>query len=108
MSSDDQSHEAEVRHEPADTPAPFTRPPDRERFVMRYTIIGTDGKVSFVGPCQGLKALVAACAQDTARTAEELLAAAGAYNSDLRDKALNGLHQFDEHNTPGHYDAIHA
>lgn len=75
---------------------------------MRYTIIGADGTVSFVAPCQGLKALVAACAQDTARTAEELLTAAGEYNTDLRDRTLSALRVFDEHNTPGDYAAIQA
>ena len=84
---------------------PFRRPPNRRRFTMRYTIIDERGSLSFVGPCQGLKALVAACAQDVHRTAEDLLTAAGEYDSDLRDSVLNGLHVFDEHNLPGNYAA---
>src|SRR5690242_19041543 len=87
---------------------PFRRPPNRRRFTMRYTIIDERGSLSFVSPCQGLKALVAACAQDVHRTAEDLLTAAGEYDSDLRDSVLNGLHIFDEHNLPGNYAAIHA
>jgi hypothetical protein len=98
--------------EPQDAPdsdeVPFRRPSNRQRFRMRYTIIDDAGSISFVGPCQGLKPLVAACAQNTAQTAEALLTLAGEYDSDLRDTALNGLHIFDEHNLPGDYGAIHA
>jgi hypothetical protein len=87
---------------------PFRRPPDRRRFVMRYTIIDARGSSSFVGPCQGLKALVAACAAVAPRTVEELLSAAGEYDTELRDTVLSGLRVFEEHNTPDDYARIHA
>jgi hypothetical protein len=74
---------------------------------MRYTIVDGQGSVSFVGPCQGLKPLVAACAHG-ATTVEELLAAASEYDNDLRERFLAGLRVFDEHNVPGDYSAIHA
>lgn len=86
---------------------PFRRPPNRRRWQMRYTIIDAGGSVSFIGPCQGLKPLVAACATGAA-TAEGLLTTAGEYDNDLRDRVLAGLHVFDEHNVPGDYSAIHA
>ncbi len=84
------------------------RPPDRRRFTMRYTVIDDRGSVSFVGPCQGLKALVAACAGAAPRTTEALLAAAGEFDTELRDSVLNGLRIFDEHNLPGNYTGIHT
>ncbi|HUS13678.1 MAG TPA: hypothetical protein VM536_01555 [Chloroflexia bacterium] len=96
----------DATHDPEEVP--FRRPPDRRRFQMRYTIIDAGGSISFVGPCQGLKALVAACAQETAERAEDLLALAGAYDNEFRDTVLNGLRVFDEHNLPGEYGAIHA
>jgi hypothetical protein len=110
MSSEDLDTNVNAGSDPAPEleAIPFRRPPNRRRFTMRYTIIDPQGSISFVGPCQGLKALVAACAQDSPRTAEDLLAAAGEYDSDLRDSVLNGLHVFDEHNLPGNYAAIHA
>ena len=86
---------------------PFRRPPNRRRWQMRYTIIDASGSVSFIGPCQGLKPLVAACATGAA-TAEALLTAAGEYDNDLRERVLAGLRVFDEHNVPGDYSAIHA
>lgn len=86
---------------------PFHRPPNRRRWQMRYTIIDAAGSVSFIGPCQGLKPLVAAC-MTNATTAEALLTAAGEYDNDLRDRVLAGLHVFDEHNVPGDYGAIYA
>jgi hypothetical protein len=110
MSSEDLDTNVNAGSDPAPEreAIPFRRPPNRRRFTMRYTIIDPQGSISFVGPGQGLKALVAACAQDSPRTAEDLLAAAGEYDSDLRDSVLNGLHVFDEHNLPGNYAAIHA
>jgi hypothetical protein len=110
MSSEDLDTNVNAGSDPAPEreAIPFRRPPNRRRITMRYTIIDPQGSISFVGPCQGLKALVAACAQDSPRTAEDLLAAAGEYDSDLRDSVLNGLHVFDEHNLPGNYAAIHA
>ena len=42
------------------------------RDVMRFTVIDSRGRVSFVAPCSGLEALVAACAMEP-RTLEELM-----------------------------------
>jgi hypothetical protein len=110
MSLDNSDPDLDVRDDSApERPVlPFVRPSDRRRFVMRYTIVEPRGSISFVGPCQGLKALVAACAQQAPPTAEALLDAAGEYDTALRDAALNGLRIFDEHNVPGDYAAIHA
>ena len=70
--------------------------------LMRYTIIDRGGKVSFVGPCVALEALVAGCARQP-RTLGELLDAAAPYNSSLREIVLSGLAVFDEHNSPANY-----
>ena len=104
-----ENSDADVRDEgtPEGEPRPFVRPSDRRRFVMRYTIIDNRGSASFVGPCHGLKALVAACAAGAPQTTEALLVAAGEYDSEFRDSALNGLRVFDEHNVPSNYAAIH-
>ncbi len=99
-------HPGEEGAQPA--PGWSLRPPDRRRFAMRYTIVDSQGSVSFVAPCHGLKALTAACAAVAPTTAEALLTAAGDYDSEIRDTILNGLRVFDEHNVPGDYAAIHA
>src|SRR5919202_2407806 len=70
--------------------------------LMRYTIIDRGGKVSFVGPCVALEALVAGCARQP-RTLGELLDAAAPYNSSLREIVLSGLAVFDEHNSPANF-----
>lgn len=75
--------------------------------VMRYTIIDGKGTVSFVADCDVLPALVSACADD-ARTLESLLEAAARRRADLREYVSCGLAVFDEHNSPGHLDAIHG
>ncbi|MDQ2809946.1 MAG: hypothetical protein M3Z04_23960 [Chloroflexota bacterium] len=106
----DQGDEAQAAHEePSEEidAVPFRRPPNRRRWQMRYTIIDASGSVSFIGPCQGLKPLVAACATG-AQTAEAVLTVAGEYDNDLRERVLAGLHVFDEHNVPGDYSAIHS
>lgn len=74
---------------------------------MRFTIIDQDGTVSFVGPCEALEALVAACARFP-RTLNELLEAATPYHSSLRESVLSGLAVFDEHNSPENYGNILA
>ncbi len=77
-------------------------------FVMRFTVVDSDGTVSFVAPCNALKAMVAACSKAPADL-ESLLSAAIHYDSDLKDYVLNSLSIFDEHNTrQGHYDHIHS
>lgn len=76
-------------------------------FVMRFTIIDSTGTVSFVAPCNALKALVAACSKYPADV-ESLLEATNRYDTDLQKEVLNGLAQFDEHNAEGRYDQIHS
>ena len=44
----------------------------RSAQLMRYTLIDRHGKVSFVGPCLALEALVAACARQP-ESIDELL-----------------------------------
>ncbi len=69
-------------------------------YVMRFTVIDPSGTVSFVAPCNGLKALVAACShQPTPTTSRELLEATVDYDDRLGDKVLNGLARFDEYNS---------
>lgn len=76
-------------------------------FVMRFTIIDHSGSVSFVAPCNVLKALVAACSKYPTDVAS-LLDASVRYDSDLKDRVLNSLSIFDEHNSEGKYDQIHS
>ena len=76
-------------------------------FVMRFTIIDHAGTVSFVAPCNVLKALVAACSKYPTDVAS-LLEASVRYDDDLRGRVLNSLAIFDEHNTEGRYDQIHS
>ncbi|PZR99041.1 MAG: hypothetical protein DLM69_07800 [Candidatus Chloroheliales bacterium] len=69
-------------------------------YVMRFTVIDPNGTVSFVAPCNGLKALVAACSsQPPPTTTRELLAATAGYDDRLGDNVLNGLARFDEYNS---------
>jgi hypothetical protein len=79
----------------------------RPAHLMRYTLIDRHGKVSFVGPCLALEALVAACARQP-ESIGELLDATAPYDRSLRDIVLSGLAVFDEHNTPQHYRNILA
>ncbi|MEO8285330.1 MAG: hypothetical protein ABI670_02715 [Chloroflexota bacterium] len=74
---------------------------------MRFTVIDNDGSVSFVAPCNALKALVAACSKAPSDV-ESLLAAAEPYDSDLKENVLSSLALFDEHNTDGKLDRIHS
>ncbi|MFI5273447.1 MAG: hypothetical protein ACHQ4H_10495 [Ktedonobacterales bacterium] len=74
--------------------------------VMRLTVVDQRGRVSFVAHTSAAVALTAACAQNPA-TLQQLLDAAHAYDRGLRDLVLNGLAVFDEHNLPGHLEAIH-
>ncbi len=76
-------------------------------FVMRFTVIDQNGSVSFVAPCNALKALVAACSKFPANL-DALLTASIPYDSDLRDNVLNSLAVFDEHNSSGQYEQIHS
>jgi hypothetical protein len=74
---------------------------------MRFTIVDTDGTVSFVAPCNALKALVAACGQGPTNL-EGLLSASSRYDNSLESYVLNSLSLFDEHNTQGSYEHIHT
>ena len=74
---------------------------------MRFTIIDRAGKVSFVGPCASLEALVAGCARQP-QSLGELLEAAAPFDPALRDYVLSGLAVFDEHNSPNNVRNIHA
>ena len=76
------------------------------KFVMRFTVIDESGTVSFVAPCNALKALVAACSKFPTDL-EGLLTAAMPYDSDLKENVMNSLALFDEHNSDGQYDRIH-
>lgn len=69
-------------------------------YVMRFTVIDPSGTVSFVAPCNSLKALVAACSsQPPPATTPELLAATADYDDRLGDNVMNGLARFDEYNS---------
>lgn len=76
-------------------------------FVMRFTVIDQAGTVSFVAPCNVLKALVAACSKYPT-TVTELLEASVRYDNDLCGRVLNNLAMFDEHNFDGNYEQIHS
>src|ERR1043165_8157752 len=75
-------------------------------FVMRFTVIAPEGPVSFVAPCNALKALVAACSK-APTSLEALLSASTRYDNELKDHVMNGLALFDEHNAQGSYGRIH-
>ena len=74
--------------------------------VLRCTVIDQRGAVSFVTHGDALPALVAACASNPG-TLEELLQRAEPYYRNLSEYVHSGLAVFDEHNTEGHYEAIH-
>jgi len=76
-------------------------------FVMRFTVIDHTGTVSFVAPCNALKALVAACSK-APTDLESLLTASTRYDNELRDRVLDSLAMFDEHNSEGDYGHIHS
>lgn len=75
--------------------------------LMRCTIVEPAGTISFVVDGEALPALVAACSANPT-SADELLALADPLYHDLRERVLNGLAIFDERNTPGHAEVIHA
>src|SRR4051794_9097800 len=54
------------------------------KFVMRFTVIDEGGTMSFVAPCNALKALVAACSKFPTDL-EGLLSATVPYDSDLKE-----------------------
>lgn len=75
--------------------------------LLRLTLIDARGGVSFVAHGEALPALLRACASGPA-TIDELLERAEPLYAGLRERVDNGLAMFDERNTPGNYDAIHA
>src|ERR1043165_6593191 len=75
--------------------------------VVRFTVSAPEGTVSFVAPCNALKALVAACSK-APTSLEALLSASTRYDNELKDYVLNGLAMFDEHNSRGSYAQIHS
>lgn len=74
--------------------------------VLRCTIVDGRGAVSFITHGDALPALVAACTSNP-DTLEEFLERAEPYYRGLSEYVLSGLAVFDEHNTKGHYEAIH-
>jgi hypothetical protein len=73
---------------------------------MRFTVVDRHGTVSFVAHCSAALALTAACATNPA-SLHDLLEASRSYDRGLRDRVLNGLAIFDEHNLPGELSTIH-
>lgn len=74
--------------------------------VLRCTVIDRHGGISFLTHGDALPALVAACSTSPL-TIDDLLTDAEPYYKNLSDYVYAGLAVFDEHNTPGHYEAIH-
>lgn len=74
--------------------------------VLRCTIIDESGGVSFLTDGDALPALVAACTSNPGDF-NELLRRADHYYHNLAEYVYSGLAVFDEHNTAGHYEAIH-
>lgn len=74
---------------------------------IRLTVVDTEGTVSFIAHASAAVALAAACASDPT-TLRDLLDASTRFDRALRDKVLNGLAIFDEHNLPDNLSAIHA
>jgi hypothetical protein len=73
---------------------------------MRFTIVDPRGTISFVGDGFLMLPLVAACATNP-RSLPEMLTRVDQIDRRLRDRLLNGLAVFDEHNVDGNYGAIH-
>jgi len=73
---------------------------------MRFTIVHSDGAISFVGDGFLMLPMVAACASNPVSLAE-LMARVDQIDRRLRDRILSGLAVFDEHNVEGDYREIH-
>jgi len=63
---------------------------------MRFTIVDTDGTISFIGPGHGLKMLAAGCSQG-ALTHRDLLCCLDGLDGHLAASVRGGLSLFDEH-----------
>jgi hypothetical protein len=75
--------------------------------IMRFTVVDRSGAVSFVAPCNVMKALVGGCCAGPADI-YELLIQTEKYEEKVSAHVLNGLAVFDEWNSPGRYTAIHT
>lgn len=73
---------------------------------IRLTVVDGAGTVSFVAHASAAVALTAACASDPS-TLLDLLDATEPFDRGLRQKVLNGLAVFDEHNLPDNLADIH-
>lgn len=80
---------------------------DEHTYDMRFTIVAPEGTISFVGDGFLMLPLVAACASNP-RSIPEMLARVDQIDRRLRDRILNGLAIFDEHNVEGNYAAIRS
>ncbi|MCL4542099.1 MAG: hypothetical protein M1396_07165 [Chloroflexi bacterium] len=74
---------------------------------MRYTLIGRDETVSFVGDPTLLAEFVAACVQDPL-TVSELLSLVERHAPKAIGALRSSLAVFDEHNAHGEYEHIHT
>ena len=75
--------------------------------LLRLTLIDDSGGISFIAHGEALPALLRACTTNPTGI-DDLLERSEPYYAGLRERIINGLAMFDERNTPGHYDAIHA
>lgn len=69
---------------------------------MRFTIVDPNGAISFVDDGFLMLPLVAACARNPS-SLPEMLARVDEIDRRLRNRILNGLAIFDEHNIEGNY-----
>jgi hypothetical protein len=77
-----------------------------QSYDMRFTIVDPKGTISLVGDGFLMLPLVAACASNPG-SLTDMLARVDQIDRRLRDRILNGLAVFDEHNVEGNYEAIH-
>ncbi len=75
--------------------------------LIRCTVLGNSGGVSFIAHGDALPALINGCGFYPA-TVEELLDLTEPFYSDLREYVLNGLAIFDEHNLSDNWEQIHV
>jgi hypothetical protein len=74
---------------------------------VRFTVVDSQGAVSFLGPGHAIKMLAAACSRSP-RSLAELLEYTRPYDTDFVDQVRRGLALFDEYNTPEDTSAFHA
>ncbi len=85
----------------------FSKGDDESVAVIRFTVIDSQGAVSFVGPGHAIKMFAAACSRGP-RTLQELLEFTRPYDADFINEVRRGLAIFDEHNTPEDMSAFRA